>query len=172
MIIAMCGFVSCGSDDDDDNDGSVTGAFKSNFYIGDEKQDISELVSNIFYDEDDETISVLLISENENKKLGQFHARFEGVDFNLLKVNDDLVQKSNMTNYMLGINGISGMYNMVDDFYDDNGEAYIGKAIVKSIDISKKHIEIDFQDATIINASSKAKQKIRGSISSFVEFRD
>ncbi len=53
IVIAMCGFVSCGSDDDD---GSVTGTFKSSFYIGDEKQDISELISSISYDESDKTI--------------------------------------------------------------------------------------------------------------------
>lgn len=172
IVVAMCSFTSCGSDDDDDNDGSVTGTFKSDFYIGNEKQDISELISNIFYDENDETISVLLMSENNNKKLGQFHARFEGVDFNSLKVNDDLVQKADMTNYMLGVNGDNGMYNMVDDPYDTKYKDYIGRAIVKNIDVTKKYIEIDFQNATIVNASSKAEQKIKGSIGSLVEFRN
>lgn len=173
IVIAMCGFVSCGSDDDDD-DGSVTGTFKSSFYIGDEKQDISELISSISYDESDKTINVLLMSENENKKLKQFHATFEDIDFNTLKIGDDLVQKADMVNYLLGVNKDSKMYTMVKDPYDTAYKGYIGKAIIKSIDISKKYLEIDFQNATVVGgtSSSKVEQKIKGSIGSSVDFRD
>lgn len=171
VLIFSVSFVSCSSDDDDDN---TTDGFKSDFYIGDEKQDISELISNIFYDESDKTISVLLMSENDNKKLNQFHATFEDVDFNLLKVGDNLVQKADMVNYLLGLNRDSKMYNMVKDPYDTNYKNYIGKAIVKSIDISKKYLEIDFQNATVVGgtSSSKVEQKLRGSIGSSVEFRN
>lgn len=173
MLIISTLFISCSSDDDE-NDDNATGSFKSNFYVGDEKQDISELISNIFYDESDKTISVLLMSENDNKKLSQFHATFEDINFNTLKVGDDLVQKANMVNYLLGINKDSKMYTMVKDPYDTAYKGYIGKAIVKNIDISKKYLEIDFQNATVVGgtSSSKVEQKIKGSIGSSVDFRD
>lgn len=163
VFVFSLSFVSCGSDDDEIDD-NTTNTFKSNFYIGNEKQDVSESISNISYDQSRKTINVLLISENENKKLKQFHATFEDIDFNTLKVGDDLVQKANITNYLLGVNGVNGMYNMVNDPYDNKYKDYIGKAIVKNIDLTKKYIEIDFQDATIVNASSKAEQKIKGSV--------
>lgn len=173
VLIFSLSFVSCGSDDDDNDDG-VTGGFKSDFYIGDEKQDISELISSISYDESDKTINVLLMSENENKKLKQFHATFEDINFNTLKVGDDLVQKADMVNYLLGINKDSKMYTMVKDPYDTAYKGYIGKAVIKAIDISKKYMEIDFQNATVVGGTDKSRveQKIKGSIGSSVEFRD
>lgn len=173
VLIFSVSFVSCSSDDDEIDD-NTTGTFKSSFYIGDEKQDISELISSISYDESDKTINVLLMSENENKKLKQFHATFEDIDFNTLKIGDDLVQKADMVNYLLGVNKDSKMYTMVKDPYDTAYKGYIGKAIVKSIDISKKYLEIDFQNATVVGgtSSSKVEQKLRGSIGSSVEFRN
>ena len=164
ILVLSVSFVSCSKDEDDN--GGETGRFRSDFYIGNEKQDISELISNIFYDEADKTISILLMSENDNKKLQQFHARFEDVDFNSLKVGDDLVQKADMVNYMLGMNKDNKMYSMVKDPYDTNYKNYIGKAVIKAIDTSKKYIEIDFQDVTVIGGAntSKVEQKLRGSI--------
>lgn len=172
VFVLSISFTACSKDDDSD-EGS-TGGFKSDFYIGDEKQDISELISSISYDESDKTINVLLMSENENKKLKQFHATFEDIDFNTLKIGDDLVQKADMVNYILGVNKDSKMYSMVKDPYDTAYKSYIGKAIVKSIDISKKYIEIDFQNTTVVGgtSSSKVEQKIKGSIGSLVEFRN
>ncbi|MFV0419880.1 MAG: hypothetical protein ACK5KT_14265 [Dysgonomonas sp.] len=163
--------MSCSSDDDDDN---TTSGFKSNFYIGEEKQDISELISSISYNESDKTINVLLMSENENKKLKQFHATFEDIDFNTLKVGDDLIQKADMVNYLLGVNKDSKMYTMVKDPYDTAYKGYIGKAVIKTIDVSKKYLEIDFQNATVVGGTSlsKVEQKIKGSIGSLVEFRN
>lgn len=171
VLVFSVSFVSCGSDDDDDN---TTSGFKSNFYIGEEKQDISELISNIFYDQSDKRINVLLMSENDNKKLSQFHAIFEDVDFNSLKVGDDLIEKADMVNYLLGLNKDSKMYTMVKDPYDTAYKGYIGKAIIKSIDVSKKYLEIDFQNTIVVGgtSSSKVEQKIKGSIASSVEFRD
>lgn len=173
IVVAMCSFTSCGSDDDDNDDGA-TGGFKSDFHIGDEKQDISELISSISYDESDKTINVLLMSENENKKLKQFHATFEDINFNTLKVGDDLVQKADMVNYLLGINKDSKMYTMVKDPYDTAYKGYIGKAVIKAVDISKKYMEIDFQNVTVVGGTDKSRveQKIKGSIASSVEFSD
>ncbi len=173
MLIISTLFISCNSDDDE-NDDNTTGSFKSNFYIGDEKQDISELISSISYDESDKTINVHLMSENENKKLKQFHATFEDIDFKALKVGDDLVQKADMINYLLGINKDSKMYTMVKDPYDTAYKGYIGKAVIKAVDISKKYMEIDFQNATVVGGTDKSRveQKIKGSIGSSVEFRD
>lgn len=166
-------FASCSSNDDE-NDDNTTGIFKSSFYVGEEKQDVIELISGISYDKNSKTINVILMGENENKKLKQFHASFEDIDFNTLKIDDDLVQKADMVNYLLGVNKDSRMYSMVKDPYDTNYKNYIGKAIVKSIDISKKYLEIDFQNATVVGgtSSSKVEQKIKGSIASSVEFRD
>lgn len=173
VLIFSVSFASCSSDDNE-NDDNTTGTFKSNFYIGEEKQDISELISTISYDESDKTINILLMSENENKKLKQFHATFEDIDFNTLKIGDDLVQKADMVNYLLGVNKDSKMYTMVKDPYDTAYKGYIGKVIVKSIDISKKYLEIDFQNATVVGGTdkSRAEQKIKGSIGSSVDFRD
>jgi len=167
-------FISCGSNDDDESDDNTTGTFKSNFYIGEEKQDILESISNISYDENDKTINVLLMSENNNQKLSQFHATFEDVDFNSLKVGDDLVQKADMVNYLLGVNKDSKMYTMVKDPYETAYKGYIGKAVVKTIDVSKKYIEIDFQNATVVGGTDKSRveQKVKGSIGSSVIFRD
>ena len=173
MLVFSLSFVSCGSDDDD-NDEASTGTFKSNFYVGEEKQDISELISGISYSESGKTINVILMGENENKKLKQFHATFEDIDFSTLKVGDDLVQKADMVNYLLGTNKDNGMYTMVKDPYDTNYKGYIGKAVVETIDVSKKYLEIDFQNATVVGGTDKSRveQKIKGSITSSVEFRN
>ncbi len=173
ILIISTLFISCSSDDDETDD-NTTGSFKSSFYVGDEKQDISELISSISYDDSDKTINVLLMSENENKKLKQFHATFEDIDFNTLKVGDDMVQKADMVNYLLGINKDSRMYTMVKDPYDTAYKGYIGKAVIKAIDISEKYMEVDFQNVTVVGGTDKSRveQKIKGSIASSVEFRD
>ena len=174
VLIFSVSFVSCSSDNDEIDDNNTTGTFKSSFYIGDEKQDISELISSISYDDSDKTINVLLMTENENKKLKQFHATFEDIDFNTLKVGDDMVQKADMVNYLLGINKDSKMYTMVKDPYDTAYKGYIGKAVIKAIDISEKYMEVDFQNVTVVGGTDKSRveQKIKGSIASSVEFRD
>lgn len=172
VLIFSFSFVSCSNDDD--NDEGLTGTFKSSFYVGEEKQDVIELISGISYDENSKTINIILMGENENKKLKQFHASFENIDFNTLKVGDDLVQKADMVNYLLGINKDSKMYTMVKDPYDTAYKGYIGKAVIKTIDVSKKYVEIDFQNATVVGgtSSSKVEQKIKGSIASSVDFRN
>lgn len=172
LIISML-FMSCSSNDDE-NDDNTTGIFKSSFYVGEEKQDVIELISGISYDKNNKTMNVILMGENENKKLKQFHAFFEDIDFNTLKVGDDLVQKADMVNYLLGINKDSKMYTMVKDPYDTAYKGYIGKVVIKTIDVSKKYMEIDFQNATVIGGTDKSRvgQKIKGSIASSVEFRD
>lgn len=113
ILVLSVSFISCSSDDDN-SDNNTINKFKSNFYIGEEKQDIIEL-NAISYNENSKTINVLLIGDNDNKSLRQFHAIFEDVDFYSLKVGDDLIGKAEMVNYLLGTNKDGNVYTMVKD---------------------------------------------------------
>ncbi len=158
ITLPLLMFTSCSSDDESNEE---TNTFKSEIYLDNEKQDISELVSNIYYRGYDKEISLSIVSENEDKRLSYLDASFEGADFYTLKVGDDLVQKAEYVNYMLMRNKDAILYSMVKDPYDQKYKGYIGKAIVRNINTATKYLEIEFQDAIIVN-SAKAERKIKG----------
>ena len=160
--------VSCSNDDEEDN---PTTSFKADFYLDGEKQDVSELISDISYDEYTKRLNVLLMSENDNKRLGLFSASFEGADFYTLKAGDNLILKSEYVNYTLKRNNDAIMYTMVKDPYDQTFKNYIGKATIKNIDQSKKYIEIEFQDCIVVGGTSKAEHKIKGTVCFSVTIR-
>lgn len=167
-MVAVFSFSSCSSDDENDN---PTNSFKADFYLDGDKQDVSELISDISYDEYAKRLNVLLMSENDDKRLGQFQASFEGADFQTLKTGDNLILKSEYVNYMLMRNNDANMYTMVKDPYDQTYKNYIGKATIKNIDPSKKYIEIEFQDCIVVGGTSKAERKIKGTVGSSVTIR-
>lgn len=138
ILLLSISFVSCSSDDDNDN--TDNNSFIE-LYINDIKQKVSEnnnLIAPIVYDDG----LVFYIYYNGSSGDG-FWLNFDGVSLDNLKIGDDLVKKSTDYNYQLEFEndhyGLLKSYTEVSQFKD-----YQGQALVTEFDKSKKIIQVEF----------------------------
>ena len=158
VLIFSVLFMSCSSDDDD-NDDIDTGSVKYEVYLNDINQKISS-ISNIEYN----TANVIgepqlkaYLYGDEGSQFTTLVMTFDNLKLADINVGDDLISKNGViTFYMLICD--KGTYTMGDTMTDQNGKpiyvGYIGQAIVKSFNKSNNEIDIEFKDTKVTNGKN------------------
>lgn len=151
VIIFSLPFVSCSSDDDEDNNGSQLGTI--NLFIDGNKMNTNTtfLASSISYDKPTITFpksefSIMIIFGDDESQSAFFN--FKEVDLEKMKVGDDLLKLCKDYGYQITYLGdeywLHSDINWFNEFTDGKG-----KFIVKELNTEKTIINIEFQDIKI-----------------------
>lgn len=157
IVVAVCGFVSCGSDDDDDD--NLNGNGKEVFNPKDTIQDL-KIRSNecvyknaiLFYESNKSILTMKLLTEDIVSGSARFHFSgkiyFHNVDFSKLKIGEDLTKYITMKEIVepYDVSNIYMLYNTrstLGDFYNSKRCDAIGDNQSSSIDNTIKIIYID-----------------------------
>lgn len=145
-------FVSCSSDDDNDDAGSNVGTV--NLFIDGNKINTNgiagEGANSIHYDEASVSFPrsnmSMMIMWGDGSESAFFH--FDGINLKTLKVGDDLVDLCTDYNYQVSYEKNVYWLDSKIDWYNEfaNGK---GKFIVKELNEDKTIINIEFQDLNI-----------------------
>lgn len=157
IVVAMCGFVSCGSDDDDDD--NLNGSGKDVFNPKDTIQDLkirsNECVykhANLLYNSNESILTMKLLTEDIGSGTNRFHFSgmiyFHDIILSKLKVGEDLTKYISMKEIVQPYD-VSNIYmyhntkSTQGDFYNSKRCDAIGDNQSSSIDNTIKIVYID-----------------------------
>lgn len=162
IVIAVCGFTSCGSDDDNEKGGDEGGAIdvagKSELYMNGKKMNVEITQKTMFtydrYGGGSVGLSTALIFKDENDKehslilhFGDFEEAYKKEDiFSNVKIGDELTETSNSFYYELHARHLGSKYGIT------GGEAFedcVGSVKITKLNKSDKAIRIDLKDIKV-----------------------
>lgn len=148
ILVLSISFTACSKDDDDSGDGSQLGTI--NLFIDGNKMNTKSTfsVSSISYDKPTITFpksefSIMIIFGDNEDQSAFFN--FKEIDFNKMKVGDDLLKLCKNYSYQISYQGNQYWLHSEIDWFNEFADGK-GKFIVKELNAEKTVINIEFQD--------------------------